>query len=260
MTQQQGHFVWYELMSRDPAAARAFYEEVIGWRIAAQPPGGAEYPMILAGDSAIGGVLPLSDAMCEQGAYPVWMGYVSVDDVDGCTTRLTGLGGQVLMPPFDIAGVGRIAMVADPEGAPFYVMSGTGAGGTSAAFDPARPGHCGWNELATTNQAGALDFYGTLFGWQSTDSVPMGDLGEYRLLNYNGVQFGAVSPYLGDSKVTTWTYYFGVADIDAATARATAAGGQLLQGPHEVPGDSYIIIAADPEGATFALVGPGSGS
>jgi uncharacterized protein len=259
MPPQHGHFVWYELMTRNPGAASAFYTAVVGWDIVAQPPGSAEYPMIRAGAEVIGGLFPLTDAMCEHGARRIWMGYVGVDDVHACIERLTDLGGQVLMPPFDIPGGRRIAMVADPQGSPFYVIRDSAERGVSGAFDPARPGHCGWNELATTDQAGALDFYAALFGWQSTESVSMGDLGEYRLLDHDGVQFGAVSPHLGDAELPIWTYYFRVADIDAATTRVTAGGGKLLQGPHEVPGDAYIIIAADLEGATFALVGPRSG-
>lgn len=86
---------------------------------------------------------------CEHGARPVWLGYVRVDNVDNTLVKLQELGGTVLMPAKEIPQVGRLAMVADPQGAPFYIMSGGVESGTSAAFGPMPRGHCSWNELTT---------------------------------------------------------------------------------------------------------------
>ncbi len=258
MANKHGEFIWYELMTRDPDAAKAFYDEVVGWNIGEPAPGPLDYRPISAGADMVGGVLRLTDEMRAQGARPVWLGYVGVDDVDATAGKVRDLGGTVLMPARDIPGAGRIAMVADPDGTPFYIMRGAVEDGTSTAFQPKANGHCSWNELTTPDQAGALSFYGQLFGWENKESMPMGEAGDYQLLEHNGVQFGALSPFMNKGQQPIWTYYFRVPDIDAALAKTEARGGKILHGPHEVPGGDYIIIGRDPEDTLFALTGPGA--
>lgn len=260
MANKHGEFIWYELMTGNPDAAQAFYGDVIGWTIGEQAPGDMDYRMIAAGDELVGGLFPLNDEMRKQGARPGWLGYVAVDDVDATVSEVESLGGRVLMRGRDLPDVGRIAMVADPQGVPFYVMRGAVEGETSTAFKPMAEGHCGWNELATTDQAGALSFYGRLFGWASSEAMPMGEMGEYKFLDHYGVRLGAVSPHIEEGASPIWTYYFRVAEIDASKARAEARGGKILHGPMEVPGGDHIFIGVDPEGAMFALVGPRKGS
>lgn len=219
-------------MTRDPFAAKAFYDDVVGWTIGERAPGDMDYRMIAAGDVFVGGVFRLTDEMLEHGAHPVWLGYVGVDDVDATVSKTEGLGGKVLMPAKDIPGVGHIAMIADPQGAPIYVMRGAVEDGMSTAFKPMADGHCSWNDLATTDPAGALSFYGQLFGWTSSEAIPMGDKGDYAFLDHQGQRIGAVTPYMGEGRYPIWIYYFQVADIDAAKARAEARGGKILHGPH----------------------------
>lgn len=256
MANKHGDFIWYELMARDPDRARAFYEALLGWTMGHPAPGGKDYQLIAAGDEFIGGVLRLTDAMCDRGAHPVWLGYVGVDDVDATITRLIGLGGSVLMPAEDLQGVGRLAMVADPQGTPFYVMRGAVEGGESRAFHMGAPGHCSWNELTTAQPQAALDFYAALFGWQSTDSMPMDAGREYRFLDHGDTRIGAITPVMDEGPTQAWSFYFQVPDIDRAVATIAVGGGQLAHGPHEIPGGEFIVIGSDPEGAMFALVGP----
>ena len=78
-----------------------------------------------AGGETVGGAMQLTEQMAENGVRPIWLGYVGVDDVDATVARIDAAGGQVQMPPSDIPQAGRIAMVADPQGAPFYVMRPT---------------------------------------------------------------------------------------------------------------------------------------
>jgi len=255
MANHHGDFIWYELMTRDPDAAKEFYDDVVGWNIGAQAPGSLDYRMIDAGDGFVGGVFTLTDDMCEQGARPFWMGYVGVDDIDATLSKLQALNGAVLMPLNDIPEVGKIAMVADPLGTPFYVMQPTDTDNTSEAFKPMAKGHCSWNELTTHDQDGAIAFYAELFGWSNDESMDMGDLGEYRFFDHHGERFGACSPHMSEEEMPIWTYYFRVPSINTAKATAEARGGKILHGPHEVPGDEHIIIGLDPEGAVFALVG-----
>ena len=152
MTHRHGTPIWYELMSKDPLAERRFYSEVVGWQIDEELPAGStmDYRMISAGDGLVGGVFRLTDEMGQQGASPCWMMYIGVDDVDACVAAITSSGGAVLLPAFDIANVGRIAMVSDPQGAAFYVMRGA-SNEDSTACDPERAGHGAWRMAHGTN-------------------------------------------------------------------------------------------------------------
>ena len=117
---QASNFIWYELMTPDPAGAARFYGAVVGWTIAAErdpASGDMDYRMIGRSDGGqAGGVLALDAEMIAGGAHPVWLGYLHVADVDAAVEAIEADGGSVRMPAFDIA-VGRIAMVADPNGA-----------------------------------------------------------------------------------------------------------------------------------------------
>lgn len=254
MTNAQGDFIWYELLTTDADAAQAFYSDVVGWNIADSGLEERDYRILMAGEVAIGGLMQLTQEMTANGARPGWLGYVGAKDVDATVAAITDTGGSVQMPAWDIPNVGRIAMVADPQGVPFYVMRGASEG-TSTAFSQSGHGHCAWNELTTRDVPQALDFYGRHFGWQKGDVMPMGEMGDYQFITQNGTTIGAMSPYIADGGAPHWTYYFTVANIDAAVEKIGTDGGKLLNGPHQVPGEAWIVQGLDPQGAAFALVG-----
>ncbi len=250
-----GDFIWYELITPDPDAAKAFYDAVVGWNIEAQPSGEMDYRMIGAADGQAGGVMRLTDEMQSHGARPAWLGYVGVDDVDQSVAAIEKAGGKALMPAFDIPNVGRIALVADPQGAPFYVMRGA-TDQASTAFSVDHAQHVRWNELSTTDPDAAIAFYGERFGWRQEGEMDMGEMGKYRFLHQNGVAIGAVMPKMPEMPVSLWTYYIGVDDIDRAASAIEAGGGKILNGPMEIPGGEFALNALDPQGASFGLVGP----
>ena len=264
MPNPSGSFIWYELMSPDPAASKAFYDAVVGWTIEAQSvvPGGAvDYRMIgrSAGGNA-GGMLKLDDAMRSHGARPMWLGYLYVEDVDARVAAIEADGGKVLMPPHDAPGIGRFAMVTDPVGVPFYLMKpippAADPDASSDVFSVDQPQHIRWNELATTDPDGAIAFFARHFGWRQEGEMDMGPMGKYRFLHHDKVRIGAVMAKPRQMPLSAWTYYIGVDDIDRASAAVTAGGGQILHGPIEIPGGEYSLNAIDPQGAAFGLVGP----
>jgi len=255
----QGSHVWYELMTTDSDGAKAFYEKVVpGWSISESIPGDQDYRMIGRSDGGFaGGFMGLTDEMCAHGAKPTWMGYVGVDDVDATVSRIEAEGGKALMPPFDIP-QGRIAMVADPQGNPIYVMKPVppennpdAQSDVFSAYDEQR---VGWNELSTSDPKAARSFYGDLFGWTSDDFMPMGEFGEYRFFANQGTTIGAVCGVMPGG-TSGWRYYIRVPSISAAVEAVKANGGTVSMGPHEVPGGDFIIIGNDPQGATYALAG-----
>ncbi len=255
MSNPHGTPIWYELMTRDPAAAQRFYEVVAGWQFGEPPPPGSamDYRMIAAPDGQIGGVFTLTAEMCSQGAQPAWVMYVGVTDVDASVASIRAAGGQVHVPAFDIPGVGRIAMVTDPQGAPFYVMRGT-SDGTSTAYAPDRAGHGAWHELHAKDGPAATAFYAEQFGWGLGHPMDMGAEGVYQMVTLGGRDLGGIMSDRNWPR-PAWLIYFRVDGIDRAAERIVAAGGQVVHGPMEVPGGGWIVNGIDPDGAMFALTG-----
>lgn len=254
--QETGGFIWYELMSPDPEESKVFYDAVVGWTISEAAPEFNGYRMIGRGDGGFaGGVLPLTDEMQQHGASPMWLGYVHVADVDGAVKAIEATGGKSLMVT-DIPGIGRIAMVADPQGAPFYIMKPTPAdpNAKSDVFSPDAQQRVSWNELSTTDPAGARKFYTGQFGWDDSEYMDMGEMGEYRFLAQGGTRIGALCGVMPGANAK-WRYYIRVPSIAKAKETAEANGGTIHMGPHQVPTGDYIIIGTDPQGAEFALVG-----
>lgn len=255
MSDRHGDFVWYELLTADPDAAAAFYGAVVGWQARETADYGSRYGLFSAAGTDVAGFMAIPADARAAGMRPAWLGYVGVDDVDAMAAEIAGAGGAQSMEPTDIPGVGRIAMLADPQGVAFYVMR-SAMEGTSTAFAPTLSGHCHWNELAADDQAAALAFYKARFGWEKGDAMPMGAMGDYRFITHRGQTIGAVMNRQPDAPPAAWTFYFGVDDIDAAGEAVSAHGGTIHYGPAEVPGGAYIVVAGDPQGATFGLVGP----
>ena len=257
----RGDFILYELLTSDIAGAKRFYDAVVGWDIQERSDFPNDYRMIGRSDGKFaGGAMEITDEMKQHGARPTWLGYILVPDVDASVAAIQQDGGKVQMPPFDIPGVGRVAMVTDPSGAPFYVMKPLPPEGDpnakSDVFSVDQPQRVRWNELSTTDQDGAIDFYKRQFGWGQEGAMPMGEMGDYRFIQANGVNIGAIMRKPPQLPVSMWTYYIGVDDIDRAAEAIKSGGGQVLNGPMEIPGGEFALNAMDPQGAPFGLVGP----
>ena len=261
MTNPHGTPIWYELLSDDADASRDFYQAVIGWTVHPAEPGGMDYRMIDAGNGDFaGGLMNLTAEMKAGGAKPTWLFYLGVDDVDAAVAKVQEGGGTVQMPAIDMPGVGRMAMVADPQGNPFYVMRGA-SDEASRAWERMGMGKCNWNELVTTDQAAGNAFYADVFGWTYPDKMTMpGDMGDYVFVAAAGETIGATMPTQADGVQRGWTFYFRAPEIEAAAAQVKAGGGEVLQGPMQVPGGDMVILARDPHGVTFGVAAPGTGA
>ena len=118
-----GTFCWNELMTRDVEKAKAFYGAAIGWTFEAMPmPDGGTYWVARMGDKPVGGIFSLSGPDFE-GVPECWMSYLAVDDVDARLKKASAAGATVMKEPFDVPGVGRIAIVQEPGGACIGWMS-----------------------------------------------------------------------------------------------------------------------------------------
>jgi uncharacterized protein len=260
MANPAGSFIWYELMTTDPDAAASFYGPVVGWTVVAHSDpgaGGMDYRMIQRADGGnAGGVLKLTEDMTKGGARPCWLGYISVDDVDQAVAAIVADGGKVQMPATDLP-VGRIAMVTDPAGAPFYVMKPAAAGDmTSDVLSPDQPQHVSWNELRSSDADAAVAFYKKHFGWSQDGDMDMGPMGKYRFIQHHGQAIGAIMPKPAELPMSLWGYYIGVDDIDRAVEAIEVHGGKIIHGPMEIPGGEFSLDGIDRQGAVFGLVGP----
>ena len=262
MATDQGNFIWYELMTTDAAAAKSFYDAVVGWSIDAQPSGDSavDYRMICRADGGhAGGLLALTEAMCANGARPGWFGYVQVADVDAAVATFTDAGGALMMDN-SMDGVGRMALVTDPQGAPIYVMTPTPPAdrpdATSDVFSFHEAQHVRWNELATSDQDAAIGFYTGLFGWRQDGAMPMGEMGDYKFIHHGDGMIGAVMRKPEGMPRSAWLFYIGVDDIDRAIDAVGTGGGAVMHGPNEIPGGEFTVVCVDPQGAAFGIVGP----
>jgi predicted enzyme related to lactoylglutathione lyase len=259
LDEPRGDFIWYELLTADIGGAKTFYDAVIGWNIQDRSDFPNDYRMIGRSDGKLaGGAMQITDEMKRHGARPTWLAYIHSLDVDAQAAAIQRAGGKIMMPPFDIPGVGRVAMVTDPQGAPFYVMKPLPPEGDpnakSDVFDAEAEQRVGWNELSTTDPVAARQFYSEQFGWVSDDFMDMGEMGEYRFIDHHGQRIGALCGAM-PGQPPRWRFYFRVSSIAAARTRIEQGGGTVAMGPHQVPSGDWIIIGTDPQGAEFALVG-----
>lgn len=249
-----GTFVWFDLSTTDLEGARAFYTELLGWQAEAHSMGGQDYTMWKAGGRTFGGMMPLHDDVKAMGVPPNWMGYVAVENVDAAVEKCRSLGGQVHVPGTDIPNTGRFAILSDPQGATIAVY-GESKSPMSEGFESP----CDWHELYSRDPDAAWSFYEAMFGWQKMDTMDMGpEHGVYQLFGKNDKMLGGIMRSPKEmAGVSAWTYYFRVADAHASTERAKALGAQILHGPMQVPGGGWVTMMTDPQGAMFAVSGPG---
>jgi uncharacterized protein len=253
MSDHRGKFVWYELMTTNMTAAETFYRGVVGWNAKEAGMNGMSYTLFSMGEASVAGLMTLPDA----GRKPAWIGYVAVDDVDASAAQVEREGGKIHRAPDDIPGVGRFAVIADPQGTVLALFSSSGRENPPAA-PRGTPGHGGWHELHAVDWQAAFGFYEKLFGWTKAEHFDMGPMGIYQIFANGGEQIGGMRTKPETVPAPFWLYYFNVENINDAAARVRAGGGQVLREPQEVPGGFWIIHCLDPQGALFALVAPPS--
>jgi predicted enzyme related to lactoylglutathione lyase len=252
-TSPRGRFVWYDLLTTDPDGATDFYTKVAGWGTQDFAGSGAKpYTMWTTHDTPIGGVMELGPEM--KGAMPPhWIGYVGVPSVDDAARQAESLGGRVLTAPMDIPEVGRFAVISDPQGAAIAIF--TPKEGAAQPEHTPNVGEISWHELTTTDHKAAYDFYQKLFGWDKTGDFDMGDpMGVYQMYGRNNESLGGMFTKPADMPMPpNWLYYIRVPNVDEAAERVKSLGGQVLNGPMDVPGGDRIAQCMDPQGAAFAV-------
>jgi predicted enzyme related to lactoylglutathione lyase len=247
-----GHFIWYELMTNDPARTQAFYTEVAGWTAADAGMQDGDYTLFSADGTQIAGLMAMPAQSVAAGAHPGWRGYISVQDTDAASKRFSEAGGTLRFGPMDIPGVGRVASFTDKQGAPILLFTPE-PGQQRTRPAPGALGTIGWHELYAADGPSAFDFYAGMFGWTAAEAIDMGPAGKYQIFAIDGVGLGGIVTRFDPAQPPAWLYYINTDSIDAATGRVTEAGGRVVVGPQQVPGGSWIIHGLDPTGVTFAM-------
>lgn len=259
---------WYDTNRGDPDAAFDFYGGLFGWEfenvIPDDAPGSYFVGRIRGGDVAAVG------SMGEDGeAIPAWNTYVCVDSADDTSEAVRGAGGAVISEPFEVMDAGRMAVLADPEGAAFCVWQPKSHLGAKVVNEH---GAVNFNGLATRDVERAAQFYGNIFGWQVLDlpSGPMWALPGYgdhleetnpglrQQMTKSGAPDGFVDVVAAIQPISTedvstpahWSITFAVDDVGVAAARAAELGGEVLAGPFDAPWTRVAVIR-DPQGASF---------
>lgn len=259
---------WADTSQPDPQAVLPFYSGLFGWEFKdAMPQGaGGHYFIghIRGGDVAAVGSIP-------DGApqIPMWNTYIWVESADATADRARDAGGTIVMDAFDVMDAGRMAVIADTDGAVFCAWEARNHKGSRVVNEH---GAVNFNNLATRDPDAAARFYGAVFGW-TTLQLPSGTFwtlpgyGDYleRLspgLRDGMKQMGAPEGFIdvvavlnpiaeGDSATSpAWNITFAVDDALATIKAATDLGGAVIAGPAEAPWTRYAVIK-DPQGAMF---------
>lgn len=246
----RGRFVWHDLMTTDQDAAKAFYTAVVGWGTTTWDSENGPYLMWTAGETAIGGVMRMPPEVAAAGQEPHWLAYVAVPDTDATTARAQELGAKIHVAPKDIPTVGRFAVLTDPQGVTFAVY--TSANPVPPEKETESPGEFVWHELATTDYKAAFAFYSDLFGWEKTSEMDMGPQGSYFMYGLRGRPYGGMYNKPPEQGPPAWLHYARVEDVKSAAERIKEHGGQIANGPMDVPGGA-IVAGIDPQGGPFAL-------
>ena len=249
-----GKFVWHDLVTTDPAAAASFYDKVLGWR-AAPWEVDPSYLMLSGAHGRAAGIAKLPPDMQASGAAPHWLSHVGVSDLQAALDTAQRLGGRVLKAITAIGEYGHYAIVADPHGAAFGVVTprSSDAGGQMQS-------EFSWHELASPDHKATLRFYHELLGWEQIRVHDMGAMGEYLLFGRNGQEMGGMFTRSagGGGPASHWLAYVRVGSASGAAEAAKAAGGRIVSGPVVVPGGSWVAQLLDPQGAAIAVHEPQS--
>ena len=243
-----GTFCWVDLGLPDVDAGKAFYGAVLGWSAADMPSEGGLYSLCSVEERPVAALYAEAEPSF---GVPVWNNYVTVADVDAAAARAAELGATVEGEPVDVEGAGRMAVLADPEGARLSLWEARGMEGAALVN---APGALVWNELGTRDPDAAQRFYGELFGWTFEGEGEL-DTGTEYLTIRNGEPLNGgirrITAMEGDTPAH-WLPTFGVADLDAAVGAVGEAGGQVLFGPVDV-GPGRIAVIKDPQRTPLAL-------
>jgi predicted enzyme related to lactoylglutathione lyase len=244
-----GKFVFVELVTPDLAAAKTFYGGLFGWTFRDVRVGSAQYAEASLDQRPVAGIVSRPMRAGEK-RQPAWLSFVAVADVDAATNAAVRDGGRALSNPHDVPGRGRIAVLADPQGAVFGVLA-------SSSGDPpevlATSGEWIWASLFAKDPDTAAAFYQKLFDYEVFD-LPDDGNAQHLILASGGYARAAANPLPSASAHAHWLNFVRVDSAARMAARVVALGGKVLLTPRDDRHGGQIAIVSDPQGAPFGLL------
>jgi predicted enzyme related to lactoylglutathione lyase len=244
MAHSAGTFCFAELTTPDMEAAKRFYGSIFGWTAFDVPGAVGNYALFRQNGKDVAGLNRSS-----QGRH-AWLHYVAVDSADDSASRARELGAVIVAEPFDVPGIGRMAMFTDPAGASAALWEPRGYAGAQLVDET---GAMTWHELVVRDIDAARRFYTALFGWTTTRSTVVP--GDYTLFTLGDRQVGGLLQ-IGDDWGPVpphWQVYFAATDCAGVATRVEALGGCVYYGPQDIADIGRLVILADPGRATFAV-------
>lgn len=252
---EPGTFCWPELYTTDQAGSKLFYVRLLGWEIRDLPMGPhAVYTIFTLGGhdaAACYGALP---DMAKQAIRPHWIAYVWVASSDETAAKAKAAGGKVVKEPFDVPGVGRMAVLQDPTGATICAWETRGHHGIGVYQEP---GALQWTELLTNHTEAAAAFYERVFGWKR-QLWPSPEEPYYHMFMRGTEGAGGMTPITPEMRPLKpmWVSYFGVKDCDATVKKCSMLGGSIAVSAESVPSVGRFAVLVDPAGAHFGIMQP----
>ena len=245
---------WLDLGTTDLGGAEKFYGGMFGWSASREPAGeGMVYSMQTIGGKSVAGIYNQRPEQKAAGMPPMWLTYITVDDIDATAAKVAPAGGSVMQEPMDVMDVGRMALIVDPSGGVVALWQANKHIGSELSGED---GTFAWTELISTDPDKAEAFLVEVLG---IETVPMPDApGGYKLLMVNGEPGGGLMlrpEEIGDVP-SHWMNYFQVDDAQASADTAVALGGKVLMPPFDTGGPGIVAVLQDPQGAVFSVIKP----
>jgi predicted enzyme related to lactoylglutathione lyase len=246
---EPGKFVWHTLTSENLEASKKFYAALLGWQYSDTTVLGRSYTVARLGKQPVAGMRGPDAELGKTVSH--WLPYMSTADVDSTVTKAKATGAKVLAGPVDVGALGRAAVLADPQGAPFGLVK-------LSAGDPADPPQPPenaffWNEYLTHDLDATLAFYNGLFPYEVT-ATKSEENAAYVVLKNARARAGVFRlPDSQNQVPPNWLPYVRVTDPAALAARVAGLGGRVLLEPNPKHRKGSLAIVADPSGAVVAL-------
>lgn len=250
-TYQRGKLVWLDLVTADLAGARRFYGALFGWTFADLGDSKGAYTMAYKAGFPVSGMVERKELRNRE-RQARWIGFMSVADVKGAAAAVASKGGRVLIPPRQVPARGEMAVVADPDDAPFGLINAAG-GDPADELGPA--GDWIWSLYQSPDAGSAAAFYQDLGGYEVVEADPVGQAPHF-LLVAGGYARGSVVeiPAERSGLRPDWLYFARVASVSESLAQAVALGGKVVMEPRPGVLNGRLALITDPSGAPLGLM------
>ena len=237
----------YELMTTAPAAAAAFYGQVLGWTTESSTDGQTSF---------VGAGGPFASVSAVQRRMlPQWLSHITVESLPMALEMAETLGGLLMSIPAALPGLGRHGLLRGPGGSLISVVELSDAP-MSSEGDAVRAA-VAWNESTTLHFEDDWNFLSGLFGWLDRGTMTHPDGRQYRMFGRTheiGDGLGGHSTLSADLSAPSWVIYFSVPDLSPALVAVRAQGGRVTSTPMQLPNGDWVVRCLDPQGAVFALL------